>query len=92
MHHPHIQSDEHDNDYEDDGVAPLIILDLPPLCDEAAMQFSELLKDLSEQFDEYYRREIRRAVRAQRKEEKRRLREMEARAAQQELFDNAPPF
>jgi hypothetical protein len=91
--HPHIEN-EHDDDFEDGGVPPFLTIGLPPLCDEAAMQFSELLKDLSEQFDEYYRREIRRAVRARRKEEQRWIREMEFRAAQMQLpgFDNSPPF
>lgn len=92
--HPHIESDEHHDDYEDGQVAPVLIVDLPPLCDEAAMQFSELLKDLSEQFDEYYRREIRRAVRARKKEEQQRIRELKAREAQMILpgFGDAPAF
>jgi hypothetical protein len=92
--HPHVVTDEHHDDHEDGYVPPILIIDLPPLCDEAAMQFSELLKDFLQQFDEYYRREIRRAVRARRKEEERRIRELKARAAQMQLpgFDDAPPF
>jgi hypothetical protein len=88
--HPHIESDEHQDNYEDGQVPPMLMIDFPPLCDEAAMQFSKLLKDLSEQFDEYYRQEIRRGVRARRKEDQRRIRELEFRAAQTQLpgFDD----
>ena len=89
--HPHIESDEH---YHDNATPPFIIIDLPPLCDEAAMQFSELLKELTAQFNAYYRGHIRRAARARRKQEQMHDRELELRAAQHVLpiFDAERPF
>jgi hypothetical protein len=49
-----------------------IVLDPPALCDEAAMQFSALLKDLCKQFDAVYVDQIREAVHRHRLEQSRR--------------------
>jgi hypothetical protein len=47
---------------------PRLILNLPVLSDEAALQFSELLKSLAKHFDDCCHQQIRRAQRDRRKQ------------------------
>lgn len=83
MHPPHNSLD--DPHYYDEQAYPIVILDLPRLCDEAALQFAELLKDFSEQFTKYYEFQIQQAVYQRSLEERKRLRH-EYLAKQKDLF------
>ena len=65
---------EPDSDTSD---RPCLILELPILSDEAAMQLSELLQKLTEHFDDNYSRQILRAHRAREEEYERLYRERE---------------
>ena len=65
---------EPDSDTSD---RPCLILELPILSDEAALQLSELLQKLAEHFDEHYYRHILRAHRAREEEYERLYRERE---------------
>jgi GAF domain-containing protein len=85
MHPPH---DSLDDPHYYDEEPPYAILDLPPLCDEAALQFAELLKDLAGQFAEYYELQIQRAMRRRSLEEQKRFRRLQYLAAQMDLFDD----
>jgi hypothetical protein len=87
MHSPHAVSQD---GYADDGPPPFMIIDLPPLCDEAALEFSELLQELSDQFTEFYERQIARAHYRRQRDESKRDRELKFRAAQMTLpiFDD----
>jgi hypothetical protein len=71
---------------------PCLILDLPTLSDEAALQLSELLQTLAEHFDTSYSAQIARAHRARRDEHDRLYRERcSLLEAQQSLpFDDEP--
>ena len=50
---------------------PHLILNLPVLSDDAALQFSELLKTLAKHFDDCCHQQIRRAQRERRKQRRR---------------------
>jgi hypothetical protein len=69
-----------------------MIIDLPVLCDEAALEFSELLQDLSDQFTAFYEHQIARANYRRKLEERKRDREFRFRASQMSLpmFDGEP--
>lgn len=82
--HPTHDSLEDPNYYNEEP--PYAILDLPPLCDEAALQFAELLKELAGQFAEYYELQIHRAMHRRSLEEQRRFRRLQFLAAQMDLF------
>jgi hypothetical protein len=71
-----------------------IVLDLPALCDEAAMQFSELLKEFCRQFDAQYADQIRRAAHRRQFEQSRREYERLFPKPQMMLpmFDDEPEF
>jgi hypothetical protein len=77
-----------------DTYPPYLLIDLPALCDEAAMQFSALLKELSEQFDAHYEDQIRRALRRRRLQESRRAWEHKFLSSQLMLpmFEGEPEF
>lgn len=78
----------------DTGDRPCLILELPVLSDEAALQLSELLQKLAEHFDDNYSRQILRAHRA-REEEYERLhseREQPSLNPQQSLPFEPDPF
>ena len=87
MHSRHVEPQDESVDDP-----PFMIIDLPPLCDEAALEFSELLQELSDQFAEFYERQIARANYRRQREERRRDRELKLRAAQMMLpgFDREP--
>jgi hypothetical protein len=89
MHSPHVASQD---ESAEDGLPPFMIIDLPPLCDEAALEFSELLQELSDQFAEFYERQIARANYRRQRDERKRDRELRFRAAQMMLpgFDREP--
>jgi hypothetical protein len=68
-----------------------LILELPALSDEAALQLSELLQTLAEHFDTHYDQQILRAHRAREHEYERLYREQCVFTAQQPLpFDDTP--
>ena len=68
---------------------PCLILELPMLSDEAALQLSELLQQLAEQFDSCHHQQIIRAHRARETEYDRLYREQCLLEAQQSLpFDD----
>ncbi|MGH7594268.1 MAG: hypothetical protein ACRELE_10525 [Gemmatimonadales bacterium] len=68
-----------------------LILELPELSDEAALQLSELLQQLAEHFDTCYDNQILRAHRAREHEYHALYREQCVLQAQQSLpFDDAP--
>lgn len=71
-----------------------IVLELPGLCDEAAMQFSELLDEICEQFKAHYADQIRSAARRYQLEQNRREYERLFRERQMTLpmFDGEPEF
>lgn len=56
-------TDEHDPSMSPGDDGRYLILDLPPMTDEAAYQLSELLRRLWEAFDEAYDEQLRRAYR-----------------------------
>jgi hypothetical protein len=89
MHPPHVDSqDGPEND-------PYIVIRLPPLCDEAALQLSELIQELHMQVFDFYEEQIARANRKHALEERRCTWEREFLSAQMELpFDdkNMLPF
>lgn len=64
---------------------PCLILELPVLSDEAALQLSELLQSLAEHFDTSYAEPIRRAYRARDAEREELYRERYLSDAQQSL-------
>lgn len=68
---------------------PCLILELPVLSDESALQLSELLQSLAEHFDTGYHEQILRAHRAREIECERLYREQRLSQAQQSLpFDD----
>lgn len=68
-----------------------LILELPELSDEAALQLSEFLQQLTEHFDTGYDQQILRAHRAREHECERLYREQCSLQAQQPLpFDDSP--
>jgi hypothetical protein len=71
-----------------------LILELPILSDEAALQLSELLQKLAEYFDDNYSRQILRAHRAREDEYERLYREREQHSLnpQQSLPFEPDPF
>ena len=70
---------------------PCLILDLPDLSDEAALQLSEFLQTLAEHLDAHYSAHILRAHRARESEHDRLYREQRLLQAQQPLpFDDEP--
>lgn len=70
---------------------PCLILDLPELSDEAALQLSELLQTLAEHFEAHYCAHILRAHRARQAEHDQLYREQRLLQAQQSLpFDDEP--
>ena len=69
-----------------------LILELPELSDEAALQLSELLQTLVEHFDAHYSAQILRAHRAHERERERLYRERFLVEAQQPLPFADPPF
>jgi hypothetical protein len=71
---------------------PCLILDLPELSDEAALQLSELLQTLTERFDAHYSAQILRAHRARESEHDSLYRERLLLEAQQPLPLDDPPF
>jgi hypothetical protein len=71
---------------------PCLILDLPELSDEAALQLSELLQTLTERFEVHYSAQILRAHRARESEHDRLYRERLLLEAQQPLPLDDPPF
>jgi hypothetical protein len=71
---------------------PCLILDLPDLSDEAALQLSELLQTLAEHIDSHYSAQILRAHHARECERERLYREQLLRQAQQPLPFPDPPF
>lgn len=83
IHAPH---DSLQDPHYDDGEYPYLIVGLPPLCDEAALQVAELLKEIAGQFAEYYELQIHRALHQRSLEEQRRFRRLELRAVQMDLF------
>jgi hypothetical protein len=75
--------------YDDPNERPCLILELPVLSDEAALQLSELLQSLLEHFDAGYDAQILRAHRARKIECERLYREQCISQAQQSLaFDD----
>jgi hypothetical protein len=75
--------------YDDPNERPCLILELPVLSDEAALQLSELLQRLLEHFDAGYDAQILRAHRAREVECERLHREQCISQAQQSLpFDD----
>ncbi len=75
--------------YDDPNERPCLILELPVLSDEAALQLSELLQRLLEHFDAGYDAQILRAHRAREVECERLYREQYISQAQQPLpFDD----
>ncbi len=75
--------------YDDPNERPCLILELPVLSDEAALQLSELLQRLLEHFDAGYDAQILRAHRAREVEYERLYREQCISKAQQSLpFDD----
>ena len=62
-----------------------LILELPVLSDEAALQLSELLQQLTENFDAHHDQPIRRAHRA-------RLRKYERLCCEQRFLDRQQPL
>lgn len=79
---------EEPRDDQTGDLTPYIILDLPLLCDEAALQVAELLKEFAEQFAEYYEVQIHRAMHRRSREDQRRFRRLKFLAAQKDLFDD----
>ncbi len=71
---------------------PCLILDLPELSDEAALQLSDLLQTLTERFDALYSAQILRAHRARESEHDSLYRERLLLEAQQSLPLDDPPF
>jgi len=73
---------------------PCLILELPIISDEAALQLSELLQKLAEHFDDNYSRQILRAHRAREEEYERLYREREQHPLnpQQQLPFEPDPF
>lgn len=71
---------------------PCLILDLPDLSDEAALQLSEFLQTLAEHIDSHYSAHILRAHRARECERERLYRERLHLQAQQPLPFADPPF
>jgi len=71
---------------------PCLILDLPALPDEAALQLCEFLHALAERFEDHYSAQILRAHRARDCESDRLYRERLLIKAQQPLPLNDPPF
>jgi hypothetical protein len=69
-----------------------LILELPELSDEAALQLSELLQTLTERFDAHYSAQILRAHRARESEHDRLYRERLLLQAQHPLPLDDPPF
>lgn len=70
-----------------------LILELPMLSDEAALQLSEVLQQLAEQFDSCHHQQIVRAHRAREIEQERLYRGQCSLHAQQSLpFDDDLPF
>ncbi|MGH8299591.1 MAG: hypothetical protein ACRES6_09965 [Steroidobacteraceae bacterium] len=70
---------------------PCLILDLPELSDDAALQLSEFLQTLAEHLEAHYSTHILRAHRARECEHDRLYREQRLLQAQQPLpFDDAP--
>jgi hypothetical protein len=63
----------------------VLVLQLPPLSDAAALGISDLLAAISEKFDDLYARQIQRASRARRREELKRRREKQLIESQQAL-------
>jgi len=75
--------------YDDPNERPCLILELPVLSDEAALQLSELLQSLLDHFDAGYDAQILRAHRAREIECERLYREQCISQAQQSLpFDD----
>lgn len=77
-------SDTAEPTYDTDD-RPCLILDLPDLSDEAALQLSEFLQNLLEHFDTHYSAQILRAHRALENERERLYRERCIFEAQQPL-------
>ncbi|MGH8229634.1 MAG: hypothetical protein ACREU3_17315 [Steroidobacteraceae bacterium] len=71
---------------------PCLILDLPELSDEAALQLSELLTTITERFEAHYSAQILRAHRARESERDSLYRERLLLEAQQPLPLDDPPF
>jgi hypothetical protein len=71
-----------------------IVLDPPVLCDEAAMQFSILLKELCKQFNALYADQIRSAAHRRRLEHSRREAEryFHERQMMLPMFEDEPEF
>lgn len=71
-----------------------IVLDPPVLCDEAAMQFSILLKEFCKQFNALYADQIRSAVHRRRLEQSRREGErfFHERQMMLPMFEDEPEF
>jgi hypothetical protein len=63
----------------------VLSLQLPPLSDETALVVSDLLAAISDRFDDLYARQIQRASRARRREERRLRREGKCLKSQQDL-------
>ena len=83
MHPCHAESQ-----HEPPEDSPYTVIRLPPLCDEAALQLSELIQELHSQIFDFYETQIARAHRKHSREEQRRILEREFLAAQMELpFD-----
>lgn len=78
----------------DTGDRPCLILELPILSDEAALQLSEWLQKLAEHFDDNYSRQILRAHRAREEEYEKLYREREQHPLnpQQQLPFEPDPF
>ena len=76
------------------GERPCLILELPVLSDEAALQLSEWLQKLVEHFDDNYSRQILRAHRAREEEYERLYRKHEQHSLnpQQSLPFEPDPF
>lgn len=69
-----------------------LILDVPEISDEAALQLSEFLQTLIERFDAHYSAQILRAHRVRESEHDRLYRERLPLNAQQAFPLEAPPF